>query len=278
VKAKNYALSVLGTKTTAFMEFLRITPASQFDAPKGLTKYDAAIAVFVIVTFCATMALYGRPISEAVTIFFFAGNTVMRIAVAYAIAVIWTTAFAIFFARNKEVIKTLMPVFDVLQSIPAIAVFPIIVVFVINIIGGQFGLEIACLLLLLTGTQWYLLFNLIRAVQNVPGEIMELSDILRMKNMDKIRHVMLPAIYPALIIGSMQAIGGAWNASIVSEYLTYNGQVYHVNGLAYLLDLAATKGDLPGLVLTVMMMIAIIIFLNKVVWRNALKHSDRYTF
>ena len=197
--------------------------------------------------------------------------TMFRLGIAYIIAATWTVLASIYLVKNKKLLKLLLPVFDVAQSIPAIAIFPILVVFLISSIGGNYGLEIGSIILLLTGMQWYLLFNVIRALQAIPGEIIELSEVLNLKTVDKLKNILLPAIFPTFIIGSIQAVGGGWNASIISEYIPYKDQIFFVKGLGYLLDVSAAKGDFFGILLSVSVMIMVIIFLNKFLWGKSIK-------
>ncbi len=83
---------------------------------------------------------------------------------------------------------------------------------------------------------------------------------------------------PTIIIASMQSIGGGWNASIISEYIPYKQQIFYAEGIGYLLDVSAIKGDTLGIIMCVMVMVSIIIFLNKFLWRKALKRAEVYKF
>lgn len=269
-------LGFIPVQTTWIMDRLGIHPARSVQEKRGFSFYDVAIVSFVVLAFAALFLLSRRPLEEIPMMIGFTAATLLRIAVAYTIAVVWTTAAAIYLSRHPKAMERLMPLFDVAQSIPAIAVFPILVVFVIQRLGGGIGLELASILLLLTGMQWYLLFNLVRAVQNVPADLLDAARMLGMNLHGQVRHVILPAILPTMIVGSMQAIGGGWNATIISEYIVYKDQVFHADGLGYLLTAAATRGDTIGVLLSVLVMMMVIIFLNKFIWRTALKKVEAY--
>jgi len=153
-------------------------------------------------------------------------SSVARIFVAYVIALVWTLAAAIIITRSKTLSGIFMPLFDIGQSVPALALFPFIIIVVFKYLGtGSLGVETASVLLLLTGTQWYLLFNLIGAIRHIPGDITEAANCFGIKDWKFVRYVILPAVFPAIIVGSIQAWGGAWNASIVSEYINYGGHI-----------------------------------------------------
>ncbi|MEM3690316.1 MAG: ABC transporter permease subunit, partial [Candidatus Micrarchaeia archaeon] len=163
---------------------------------------------------------------EAYSIPYFAFRSLLRIFFAYLIALAWTLAAGIIITRNKFLSQIFLPIFDIGQSIPALALFPFIVIIVFKYFGtGSIGLEIASVLLLLTGSQWYLLFNIIGAIKRIPKDISEAASCFGISDWRFVRYVILPAIFPGIIVGSIQAWGGAWNATIVSEYINYGGHI-----------------------------------------------------
>ena len=273
--AKRFVLTYLSRSANFVMGILGICPMASLADNRKLSTGDYAIAIFVVVAFIAICLFSGRT-GDVGMIGLFSVFSLGRIVIGYVIALVLAVTVAIYIGRNQALTDALMPFFDVAQSVPAIAVFPVIVVFVIHTIGGFYGMQIASILLLLTGMVWYLLFNLIRAVQAIPNDLIEAARLLRMGTIDKVRHVFLPAIFPTLIIASMQAVGGGWNASIVSEYIVYGNEVFHANGLGYLLDLSASKADVPGILLSVLAMVAVIILVNKTVWKTALRKAELY--
>lgn len=272
---KTFVLRYVQEPLSWLIESLGINPSVTIEESKKFNVGDYAIILIVAAAFILIYFFSGTQFDIG-TIALFSGLTLGRILIAYVIALFLAIVVAIYIGRNQKLTDALMPFFDVAQSVPAIAVFPIIVVFVIHEIGGVLGIQIASLLLLLTGMVWYLLFNLLRAVQTIPNDLIDASKLLRMGVLDKVEHVFLPAIFPTLIVASMQAFGGGWNASIVSEYITYSGQVFHADGLGFMLDTAAANGDVSSIMLAVLAMIAIIIVLNKTIWRTALKRAELY--
>lgn len=204
-----------------------------------------------------------------------------RIAIAYLIALSWTLVAGIAVARNKTLSSIFMPAFDIGQSTPALALFPFIVILVIHVLGGTtLSIEVASILLLLTGTQWYLLFNIVGAVKSIPGNILEASRAFDLKGTQFYTTVVLPAIVPGVLLGSIQAWGGAWNALIVSEYITFQGTVYSVPGLGAFLN-HATSAASPEpwvITLTVAAMSLIVLLMNYLVWRPLFNYAERYKF
>ena len=153
--------------------------------------------------------------------------------------------------------------------------FPLIIVVVIRTSGGM---NLASVLLALTGMQWYLLFNLIAGVRSIPSELKEAARSLGLSRWMTWRKVDLPALLPSLITGSLTAWGGGWNSLIVSEYLVYKEQVYSVRGIGSLLDQATyVTGNQQVILLTLVAMVGTIILLNRFVWHRLYAlAADRY--
>jgi NitT/TauT family transport system permease protein len=207
-------------------------------------------------------------------------GSVWRLGVGYIIALSWTLVAGILTARSERLFKILLPIFDIAQSVPALALFPIVVVFVIDYFhGSEFGLQLGSIVLVLTGMQWYLLFNIIGAVKAIPSDVIEASRTFGLRGLRFVRHVIIPAIVPAIILGSIQAWGGGWNATIASEYINVSPtQTYSVPGLGYLLDVAVSKGDTPMVLVSIGVMAGVVFVMNRTIWHYSLKRVGKYKF
>ncbi len=189
-----------------------------------------------------------------------------RLSVAYLIAVAWTLPVAIKISKSPRLFNSLMPLFQTFAAIPAVAFFPLIFVL---LIGLPYGQEFASILLILTGMQWYLLFNLIGGVKLIPGDIEEVAKTFNVKGTVYWRKFLLPSIYPSLVTGSITGWGGGWNALIVSEYIMFSGKIYSVLGIGALLDIAAYElGNVALILLCIFAMIGVIFTINRLVWRR----------
>lgn len=188
----------------------------------------------------------------------------LRLGVAYIICILWTIPVAVYIARNKKASSYLMPIMEVTASIPAIALFPAMVVIFL-----RYGnLEIAAIILVLLGMQWYMLFNLIAGVKSIPNDLENVASSYGIKGKLYWKKVILPAMFPSFVTGSITAWGGGWNTLIVAEYITFNGNAYHLFGIGYLLDRATFESPDPGMViLSVLGMSSTIIILNKLIWQ-----------
>jgi NitT/TauT family transport system permease protein len=199
----------------------------------------------------------------------------LRLAVAYVLSLAWTLPLALWVGVSPKVARIVTPLAEIGASLPATALFPLIIVVVIQTAGGM---NLASVLLALTGMQWYLLFNLIAGVRSIPAEMREAAKSLGLGRWMTWRKVDLPALLPSLITGSLTAWGGGWNSLIVSEYVIYKEKTYSVPGIGSLLDYATyVSGDSQMILLTLIALIGTIVLLNRLVWhRLYVVAADRY--
>ena len=190
----------------------------------------------------------------------------LRMTVAYAISLAWTVPCALAASESPRFNRILSPIAEIVGSMPATALFPIIVAAFIQYAGGM---NIASIVLILTGMQWYLLFNLLAGINQVPEDLKEAARAFGLSRIARWRKLILPAVTPSLITGSITAWGGGWNALILSEYFSYNNHTYQVLGIGSLLDAATydKTGNGVMILLSLLSMIAVVLLLNRLMWR-----------
>jgi NitT/TauT family transport system permease protein len=200
----------------------------------------------------------------------------LRLSAAYVICVLWTIPAAVYIVKNKKASSYLMPLIEVAASIPAIALFPAMVVIFIK----HGSLDIAAIILILLGMQWYLLFNLISGVRSIPKDIENAATTFRIKGKLYWEKVLLPAMFPSFVTGSITAWGGGWNTLIVAEYIVFKGQEFHLFGIGYLLDKATFESPNSSMVLLYVFSMALtIIFLNRLIWQPLYRRAlAKYKF
>lgn len=211
--------------------------------------------------------------------------SVSRLATAYCIALAWTLGAGILMARSQRLSRWLVPIFDIGQSIPATALFPLVIILLVDPFRNspylELTLNLASVILILTGMQWYLLFNIVGAVNSVPNDLLEATASYGVKGRRFVREILIPASFPAILIGSIQAWGGGWNALIVSEYLSADT---NVQGLGSFLDKATalepTSVALANVEIfaALLVMTATVLLINRLVWRRLLRKAERYKF
>ncbi len=208
-------------------------------------------------------------------------RSLLRLFTAYLIALGWTLLAGIAIARKQILAKILIPIFDVGQSIPATALFPIITLVILGRVPNEFGQEIAAVLLLLTGMQWYILFNIIGAIHNIPTDILESASAYGVRGARFTREITIPASFPAMVSGSIQAWGGGWNSTIVSEAIpnpVSPSQYLALPGLGATLVIANNAGNTIIVASTIVIMTITILILNRLIWHRLLKKADKFKF
>ncbi|MGA8104855.1 MAG: ABC transporter permease subunit [Candidatus Acidiferrales bacterium] len=202
---------------------------------------------------------------ELRSIFIGAGATFLRVELTLLLAGLWTVPVGIFIGLRPRLSAIAQPIAQVAASVPATALFPIILLVLIRV-GG--GLGIGSIVLLLLGTQWYLLFNVIAGAISIPSDLKEVVSIFRFRIWNRWRELFLPAIFPYLITGFVTASGGAWNASIVAEYFHFRGQTFSTTGLGAVISAATDSGNFQVLLGATIVMAAIVVTINRLFWRR----------
>ncbi|MBN9623334.1 MAG: ABC transporter permease subunit, partial [Actinobacteria bacterium] len=123
-------------------------------------------------------------------------------------------------------------------------------------------------LLMSLGAQWYILFNTIAGAMAIPTDLREAADVAGLHGWNRWRRLIIPGIFPAYVTGGITASGGAWNASIVAEVVTYGGTTLTASGLGAFIAGAAEDGDFHKILAGVMVMSIYVVGLNRLFWRR----------
>jgi NitT/TauT family transport system permease protein len=178
---------------------------------------------------------------------------------------LWTVPVGVAIGSNPRLSRIAQPLAQLAASIPATALFPVILLFLIRLRGG---LEIAAMMLMLLGTQWYILFNVIAGAMALPTDLKEVANIFRFGSWDRWRFLILPGIFPYLITGMVTASGGAWNASIVAEYFHFQGKIVSAPGLGSTISRASDSGRFDILLASTVIMAVVVVLINRLLWRR----------
>ena len=198
--------------------------------------------------------------------------TFLRVSVALVITLIWTIPVGVFIGTNRRLATVLQPIVQVVASIPATALFPIVLLALLQIPGG---LNIAAVLLMLMGTQWYLLFNVIAGAAAIPQDLRDTTALLRLSRSDRWRTLILPALFPYIITGAITASGGAWNASIIAEHVEFGGQSHATIGAGALIAKATGTGDYALLLAATLALVLAVVFINRMFWRRLYRLAEQ---
>ena len=193
-----------------------------------------------------------------------AGATFLRTTLALLLAAAWTIPAGVAIGFHPKLARIAQPLAQIAASVPATALFPVILLALIQM-GG--GLGIGSIALMLLGTQWYILFNVIAGAMAIPSDLREVGTLFRFTTAQRWKTIILPGIFPFLITGLVTASGGAWNASIVAEYFRLKNQTLQTVGLGAQISAATDSGQFQILLLATIVMAMMVVTINRLVWR-----------
>jgi NitT/TauT family transport system permease protein len=191
--------------------------------------------------------------------------TLVRVSVVVAAASAIWVPIGVWIGFNPRVAQLMQPVVQVLASFPANFIFPFAIVIFLHL---GISLDYGSVLLLALGTQWYILFNVIAGASAVPSDLKDAMDNLDVHGWGRWRRMILPAVFPAYVTGAITAAGGAWNASIVAEIVTYNGHQLVASGLGSFITQASSRSDFHEIIAGILVMSVIVTGLNALLWRR----------
>ncbi len=191
--------------------------------------------------------------------------TFLRVNASLLISAAWTIPVGVAIGMNPKIARVVQPLAQVLASVPATAFFPILLIGLVKI-GG--GLGIGSVALMLLGTQWYILFNVIAGAMSIPSDLREVSTLFHFTRWQRWTKLILPGIFPYLITGMVTASGGAWNASVMAEYSHVKDRTLETIGLGAQIDAATDSGRFVILLLATIMISLMVVTMNRLVWRR----------
>lgn len=260
----------LSERIDAFM--LRRFPfRAEHEEPSRFSVLLSRLVLLVIaaglsfLVFRAGQTLLRVPAAEWLQLLIDLLATLLRVIAALVLAFAWTVPVGVVIGTNRRWATVLQPLVQVAASIPATALFPVILLFFLRL---PQGLNLAAVLLMLLGTQWYVLFNVIAGASAIPQDLKNTSALLQLDRTARWRTLILPALFPFLVTGAITASGGAWNASIVAEHVEYGGQTLYVRGIGASIAEATARGDNALLLASTLAMVVTVVLINRFVWRR----------
>ncbi|MDI6814273.1 MAG: ABC transporter permease subunit, partial [Desulfitobacteriaceae bacterium] len=273
---KSFLITPLAERIDAWSMRASPAPSHPSQTQTILTPGLIGLYTFVFVTisyggYRAFIMLINLPLSQWGDIGLGLLVTLIRVLTSLLIALCWTIPVGVIIGTKPNLARFIQPVIQIAASVPATAVFPILLMFLIHLSGG---LNLAAVLLMLMGTQWYLLFNIIAGASAIPQDLKYTSSLLQLSPKERWRTLILPALFPYLITGAITASGGAWNASIVAEYVHFGGQTISTLGIGALISHATAVGDYPLLLAATLSMIFAVVLINRLFWRKLYRLAE----
>jgi NitT/TauT family transport system permease protein len=197
--------------------------------------------------------------------------TLGRVLVSTALGTLWALPAGLAIGLSPRLSRILQPVVQVVASFPAPMLFPLVIA-ILTWLGVSLGW--GSIVLMLLGTQWYILFNVIAGAMTIPADLREAARSYRFRGWQRFWVLYLPAVFPALVTGWVTAAGGAWNASIVAEFVTFEGRPLTTEGLGAQISAAAAAANFPVLAASILVMSALVVGFNRTVWRRCYRLAE----
>jgi len=191
--------------------------------------------------------------------------TLIRVVIVVLVSSLIWVPVGVWIGFNPRVAQYMQPVVQIFASFPANFIYPFVIVVFLDI---GISLNYGSVLLLALGTQWYVLFNVIAGASAVPSDLKEAMDNLGVRGWERWRRMIIPAIFPAYVTGAITAAGGAWNATIVAEFVIYNRHELVASGLGSFITQATATNNFHAIIAGILVMSVYVTGLNALLWRR----------
>jgi len=256
------------------MAYLSEKTARDFQSVPQSLYIRKLIKLFCVVS---ALGLMRDPVNQAFTLVSSMDNsnlleitrlglyTLGRVMIAVLFGALWTVPVGVWIGLNPRLAKVLQPIIQITASFPANMLFPFITILFLKY---QVNFEWGSISLMMLGTQWYILFNVIAGTMSIPNDLHEAGAVFKLQGWRKWKSLILPSIFPFLITGVITASGGAWNASIVSELVSWHNEHLVATGLGSYISKVTEQGDWGGIIWGITIMCLLVVLINRILWRR----------
>src|SRR5579864_4823421 len=207
----------------------------------------------------------------------YAGYSLLRISIAYVLSLAFTLVYGYIAAYNPRAEKFMVPLLDVLQSIPVLSFLPGVMLAMVALFPGrQLGVELGAILLIFTGQVWNMAFSFYASLKSIPREMREAAKIYRFNWWQRFTEVELPFAAIGLVWNSMMSVAGGWFFLMACEMFVLGARDFRLPGLGSYLQTAASAGDTTSILWGVATMIAVIVLLDQFVWRPIIAWAEKF--
>ena len=264
-----------------------IWPRENFKYPdrKGKTVLILALLFFVII-----LSLFSQRVSfphfvpsssfaQLKHLPLYCFLSLSRLFLAYMLSVIFSIIYGTLAARSLLLEKILIPVLDVLQSIPVLGFFPAAIYFFIKM-GGEdrIAVEMACIFLIFTSQAWNMTFGVYESIKSIPRDIQEACSLFNIKGIMYFKHILLPACCVKLVYNSMMSWAAGWYFLIACEILAIGPIKYKLPGLGSFIVYATESGKTDLLVIAIVLLVLLVVIVDIVFFRPMVVISERFKF
>ena len=236
--------------------------------------WSAFIAVLVALALwrVSSFVLSGLPLSEVATPVLLGLITMVRVFVLIAAASLVWVPVGIWLGLRPKAARIAQPIAQFMAAFPANILFPVAVS---GIVAFNLNADVWLSPLMILGTQWYILFNVIAGASTIPSELRDVGTSMQVRGWLWWRKIALPAVFPFYMTGALTASGGSWNASIVAEVASWGSTTLHAHGLGSYIAEASAAGDFRRIVLGIAVMSGFVVLLNRTLWRPLYGYAER---
>lgn len=278
LRALSLRLSAIGRGASKWQLRLPHLPKLHLNLPFSARQIDLVWnGVIIVLALAAVGAIYtylepGISPGEVGHAFVLGLYTLARVAVLMILATLIWVPIGVWIGLRPRVAERLQPLVQFLAAFPANIAFP---VFVVAIVRFHLSADIWLSPLMILGTQWYILFNVIAGASAFPTDLREAARSFHFKGWRWWLKVMLPGIFPYYVTGAITASGGCWNAALVAEVASWGSTKLTATGLGSYIASATSAGDFQKVVLGIAIMSLMVTLINRVLWRPLYKFSER---
>ena len=250
---------------------VRAQPRARGRVPERVT--DAALAALVFYALWMLVSFIHAEVGwmEVGRVLVLGCYTMIRVVLLIALAALIWIPVGVKIGMNPRLAERSQAILQFLAAFPANLMFPVAVVVLVRF---KLNPDIWLSPLMILGTQWYLLFNVIAGASTIPTELRYAAQNLQLEGGLRWRRYLLPAIFPSFVTGAITASGGLWNASIVAEYVTWGDTTLEAHGIgSYIAEMTA-KGDFPRIALGIAVMCIFVMGFNHFLWRRLYRMTE----
>ncbi|HDV5710775.1 TPA: ABC transporter permease subunit [Legionella pneumophila] len=250
-----------------------------FKRQKRLDRLWTALVLIAVVTggwFLLKFILAELKVSDIFHVFLLGAATGARVIILILLSSMLWIPVGVWIGLRPRLAQKIQPIIQFVAAFPANLFYPL---FVIAIVKFNLSVEIWVTPLMILGTQWYILFNVIAGASSIPRDLYLAADNFGLKGWIWWKRLALPGIFPFYITGAITAAGGAWNASIVAEYVSWGNITLKATGLGEYIQASTTAGDFPQIALGTAMMCVYVLAFNHLIWRPLYRLAEeRFNF
>jgi NitT/TauT family transport system permease protein len=209
----------------------------------------------------------------------YALRTTMRMLLAIVCSIVFTFVYAALAAKSRRAEMVLIPLLDILQSVPILGFLTFTVVFFLNLFPGQvFGAELACVFAIFTSQAWNMTFSMYQSIRNVPKDLEEASQSFHLSGWQRFWRLDVPFAMPGLIWNTMMSMSGGWFFVVASEAITVGNTTVTLPGIGSYVALAIQKQNLPAIGYAILTMLLVIIAYDQLLFRPVVAWADKFRF